>query len=621
MGDPRRRTFEDEWSELGAGGGAAPSFEDEWGALSGEADMMDRFAGGQPDADGFKPFDPATHPSRYILDTSTPAGHAEYERMAAPPKPADTAGGYARAAAVNFGQGLAAGTLDDAAGVIGGALGMGRGESLHRAQAEEAALDEQYPITSGVSQFAGSMASPLGKIKKLGSVGSAALQSAIEGAGATEDPLANPGEAGLAAGFGAGIGGVAGKVGDVLGDAGGKVYQWGREALRDAVPGLRDTADRQLLAQAGWMAGDFRKARAKGRTPEQYAEVARRTGMGGDGMLPGTLDDYAEGSQLAVDDMEAIRQGVLQSNPGVTVDPNDLAARTMGLQASYAPGAGNNELRDAIGDVARENFQTMPRDAAGQVPWDAVNNVRKTWGKGTNFASGTPRAGVRRDIYGALNDSLEGGLAQADPSGAQAWRQAGRDESYALDMQDIALRRQDQLGKNRLISPSDYATGLGGAGLAGYGAYQQSDGNPYVAAGAAALGGIALNQTIRGREHGWASAGASKLADAFEALPAQTGGADLMQRFASGGAATTTRRAEESINEGRGHMLAEVVQDALQNEPQSLGPYAQQFAEAMGSRQTGAVSALLSRLSQTDPTWRTQYLPALRARTGGDNGF
>lgn len=75
--------------------------------------------------------------------------------------------------------------------------------------------------------------------------------------------------------------------------------------------------------------------------------------------------------------------------------------------------------------------------------------------------------------------------------------------------------------------------------------------------------------------------------------------------------------AQREIESGRGYMLSDVAMDALQNEPQVLGRYAPQFAQAMGSNEADAVSALITRLSHTDPDFRVNVLPALRARTGG----
>src|SRR3972149_2676139 len=76
-------------------------------------------------------------------------------------------------------------------------------------------------------------------------------------------------------------------------------------------------------------------------------------------------------------------------------------------------------------------------------------------------------------------------------------------------------------------------------------------------------------------------------------------------------------RGSAAIEGGRGYMLSDVAMDALQNEPQVLGRYAPQFAQAMGSNEADAVSALITRLSHTDPDFRMNVLPALRARTGG----
>jgi hypothetical protein len=76
---------------------------------------------------------------------------------------------------------------------------------------------------------------------------------------------------------------------------------------------------------------------------------------------------------------------------------------------------------------------------------------------------------------------------------------------------------------------------------------------------------------------------------------------------------------KDSLEQGRGYALTDAVMDALRNDPQSLGPYASQFGQAMGagSNQPDAIGSLITRLSKTDANFRTQILPALRARTGG----
>lgn len=67
-----------------------------------------------------------------------------------------------------------------------------------------------------------------------------------------------------------------------------------------------------------------------------------------------------------------------------------------------------------------------------------------------------------------------------------------------------------------------------------------------------------------------------------------------------------------------GGNVTDAALGALQSNPQLLGQYKNQFAEAAGSPAPGAVSALITRLIQTDPEFRTRVLPQLRAAAGGD---
>jgi hypothetical protein len=66
-------------------------------------------------------------------------------------------------------------------------------------------------------------------------------------------------------------------------------------------------------------------------------------------------------------------------------------------------------------------------------------------------------------------------------------------------------------------------------------------------------------------------------------------------------------------NSGFGNQIPKAVQDTLNLNPSQLGPYAQKLA-AVANDPT-RLQGLISNLSETDQTFRTKYLPALRERT------
>jgi hypothetical protein len=253
--------------------------------------------------------------------------------------------------------------------------------------------------------------------------------------------------------------------------------------------------------------------------------------------------------------LEEQRAGLVGDAPP-DIDPRALGASVRGAADRY-PGITPvaNAADNAAGYV--DNI-----DRGGRAGWDDVNAQRKYWGDKTNFASGTPEANMRKGVYGAYNDEMGDALSLRDAGAGDAWRQAGRDEQIAIELGDIASKGVDR-ARGREFSLTGTPARLLGDMVNGPGPAKLS----------AALQG-----------------GGSKLAGAF---PAGVAGGNA-------GAAT-----------------ADQVLDALQNSPQLLGRYTDQFAQAAGSPSPGAVSALIERLTMTDPDFRTQVLPQLSRPSGG----
>jgi len=73
------------------------------------------------------------------------------------------------------------------------------------------------------------------------------------------------------------------------------------------------------------------------------------------------------------------------------------------------------------------------------------------------------------------------------------------------------------------------------------------------------------------------------------------------------------KSAREAIaGKSQGHNLESSIEEAMQQNPQALGPYAAKFQEAKQSGDPRRVTALIFELEE-DPVWRTKYKPALSA--------
>lgn len=102
---------------------------------------------------------------------------------------------------------------------------------------------------------------------------------------------------------------------------------------------------------------------------------------------------------------------------------------------------------------------------------------------------------------------------------------------------------------------------------------------------------------------GLRAAGAGMRGTGMAAGPAGVAaGGQLAQQFAP---------AQTTVNQ-----LPQIVIDELHAGGDALGEYADQFAKAYTSNDEGAVSALVSKLTLSDPKFRTTLLPQLRAAVG-----
>jgi hypothetical protein len=245
------------------------------------------------------------------------------------------------------------------------------------------------------------------------------------------------------------------------------------------------------------------------------------------------------------------------------------------------------EKSASIANMARQKQLDLDTQGPFSLP-----NMGRTFGAGAGGATlGAQVAGVPGAIVGGVGGILSNKAIQ----------------NYGPDMVADFLRS----GPARM-HPSTPA-----------GAYDATTGNfqslPFGAPGGG-LRDAAIGGTIGGMAAGPAGAvgGAALGAMGRPGMQAATGAGQAItgsrDRYEDPGAA-----AQRDIESGRGYMLTDAVMDMLRNDPQSLGPYASQFGQAMGAgdNEQDSISTLITRLSKTDPNFRTQVLPAIRARTGG----
>lgn len=402
------------------------------------------------------------------------------------------------------------------------------------ARAEDALAQEHHPYVFGATEVVGGaapavLASATGApvIAQGGGLGALAG----EGASEAETPLGVARDAIVGGALGAGTAGlveagapiIAGGVKKVAGSVG--------EKLNAGAETLHEIGTEQRLAGAGVERSGMRKLRDRPGGLDRYAEGADRMEIGQGRLLPSTVRQHAEDAQAAAEAAGAAKDAVVKQleDAGATVHGSDVGAAIRKLKDGLGRGPAGQSARDQLERLA------AGYDEMGEVPWSVMNTERKVWGDATNFDAGSVLQGMRKKIYGTLNESLGAAAERAEPGLGKAWRAANEDEHVALKLAEMGENKLNQAG-NRAVSPTD-------AGAAGV-AYLAS-GNP-VAAGAAMLG----NKALRSREHAIA-AGAARggekalraLGGAAEGVAGAMEGAITQVGAPSVGAATGARSA------------------------------------------------------------------------------
>lgn len=193
---------------------------------------------------------------------------------------------------------------------------------------------------------------------------------------------------------------------------------------------------------------------------------------------PGT-DPYVRPQDTAQD----LHEEAVSTNPAHEA-PTSLHAQQAAILRARAAKMGFSDA----------NTQTVPlRKAAGEyeaqgpMPFAEVNAKRKFWGDKANFTSESDQNLVRKDMHGALNDSLE---AAAGTRG-ERWLALGVDENVAISARDAA----DAILNKRAGAPPIGANGVIGSAinkLTGDRAASMSAAGHKVASSAAGIAGRVL---------------------------------------------------------------------------------------------------------------------------------
>lgn len=351
-------------------------------------------------------------------------------------------------------------------------------------------------------------------------------------------------------------------------------------------------------------------------------------GIGGVGRLAGAGGDRARVAAFGGDKQDLAEIGVTPrqfnqrtdelglNNAFVPMDRSDKIARVGGVlddagqrQAAAIANAdqrGVGQYRDWGGEIARDVEQNADRvwqggsgqregivsamgktaNAAESHPMESLADLRayKTARAGEAYTSA--RGGLDESNYGkaalAASDSatqhLDTAMAQSGPQNYEGYKQANADFGDASILDEM-LQQAPQSNPLKRTMGTAIASGIGGSvgGIPGAvaGAGLNEVGRPYYADTAANLGtGMARNLGAASELTGVASAQAGALKQTLD--PARVSA------------------------EGRGNMLGDAATQLLQTEPQALGRWQQEIAQAS---QDGSVNQLIIKLNR-DPEFR-----------------
>lgn len=368
----------------------------------------------------------------------------------------------------------------------------------------------------------------------------------------------------------------------------------GGKALGAIGKGTQWLADRARMASLGATADDVAEA---GMTPREFSQRSDELGLN-NRVLPMSREAKLERAGAALDDAGARQAAAIAeadaAGVGANRDWGGEIARDIDANADNVWRGGSGQRGQIVGAMQRA------ASAAEDHPMESLADLRRYK---------TARSGeAYTNALGGLDESAAGkaALAAADSAGQhldQSMYQAGP-ELYGQytganrDYGDAAMF-EELLQQSRPQNPvADAAAAIGGTAISG--------GNP--------LGGVA----------GWAARRAvapyaidasanlgNALAPGLQGAGSAVSGASVpasMSRAAMSGA----QQQEQLQNDSRGHLQPDAVSMVLERNPQALGKYAPELAEA---KKNGNLGAAIYRLQMKDPFFAKNILPQIQGLT------
>jgi hypothetical protein len=319
--------------------------------------------------------------------------------------------------------------------------------------------------------------------------------------------------------------------------------------------------------------------------------------------VDGATADGARGSWGSVEQLmdNAARQK-LASAPVPTDEMSSYASTLQGLgdklpKPGLSPSAYQTDdlLDPALANLADE---ATPRELLDQKrAYEGVAYPKKG---AVRPESSVPMAEAHRAAATATRSEL-GDVMEGTPQYGD-YLQGQDTYSRAAPIAQMAGARaaRNEAGSS-LSNPFTYGPAAAGTAIGG-----ASGGLPGMIAGAA-VGGVS-NSLMRNYGQDVAGIGMQM---AQRPLDVAGGFGQYAGQFSGpvGGAAQ-----EDPASGSRGYLLPQAAQQMMQ-QPGALGPYEKQFWDAFNSPDSNALSALIVRLSHTDPQFKSTYLRQMQALT------
>lgn len=506
---PEDQTTE-EWADAGDGGRAAQRLHDRGPSRVTELEPVD-VDGRVPPAPMRPRAAPSTEYSFMERLDSTPLMQSLWNAVSDTGERTGTDRDVGRSLASGVVQGSTLGYGDELAGAMGAATGEGYTVARDRVRGEQRANQQAHPFAAGIGEIAGGMLIPVPGLRAGGSALGRAAQATGIGAGV-----------GAAAGLGASeadtLEGLARDtaVGAGVGSAAGGLLTGGTDALARGATrlarGAQSHSNLQRVAAAGPTLGEVRRINQNfpGRVDEM-ANVMRREGIGG--AFASTADHIAPLEAARARGGEQIGEVIAEAQRVHAATPRPPSpGPEMGTGLRLRNEVAAPRLRSAATPLHEpgQQIESFARNIEAQSgphasPLELMRHKRDA-AQLSGFDQATPSrvSDAWRDAYGVLRSDLESsvenaGRAIADPTLSRRYAEARQTFGMAETLQDSAADRVLRNNTNRVVSPTDYATGLSAA---------MATGNP-----ALAIGAGVVNRYIRtGREHSLASAGAQGVA-------------------------------------------------------------------------------------------------------------